>query len=576
MPPNLQSLLTNLKAGFKKFRDRFPILTTYGIAALITLSVVFLKVRFQYLYSGPPFLLFFTAVTVSAWIGGLGSGIFSSLLGGILASKYFGSPQGTWDFDILIFLTFAAEGSLASYIVDTHRRSTKSLGEAEQKIAKQYLFDELTNLPNKKYFSEKSFRFLEEKREAVLFSIDLDHFREVNELMGREKGDAFLKTIAERIESSAGEDAIVGRLDGDNFLVMTPHYNQDQSEQTAERLQKEISKPINLGDRPFSVTASIGIAMYPEFADNISGLIKNAEIAMRHVKDKRGSHMFYDPSQGMEFARKIYLAQEIKEGIAKNEFEMYYQPIFDIKNKTLIRGEALIRWNHPTQGLLYPGEFIPISEETGSILPLNEWVFEKVCNDMKDWENQGLTPIKISINLSGRQFSEKNLVKKIEKTLRKTGVDPNLLEVEISESVALRHTDRNAIILNQIKDLGIQVALDDFGTGYASLSYLTKFPIDTVKIDQSFIASAQKNLASKAVIKSIVILAYQLNLNYIVEGIENHDQLEFMSNLNCTWMQGFFLGKPLPQSEFISLMKDTGLRYTLKDLIENKPAYNIN
>jgi EAL domain-containing protein (putative c-di-GMP-specific phosphodiesterase class I) len=321
------------------------------------------------------------------------------------------------------------------------------------------------------------------------------------------------------------------------------------------KLIQGISKPIHIKDKEFYITASIGIAYYPEHGEDVQEIIKNADTAMYSAKanGKNICHVFND-EMNIEALEKFELVTDLRNAVVNNEFILHYQPQIDISNNEIIGMEALIRWKHPTKGLIPPLSFIPLAEETGLILPIGEWALREACLQSKQWQEENRRPIKVAVNLSIVQFEHNNLVRIVKKILNETGLSPKLLELEITESVALKCYDCAYNKIKEIKDIGVNVSLDDFGTGYSSFNYLRQLPVDTLKIDKIFLANLAPNSDEEFIMKTMIALAKRLKLRVIAEGVETLNQLEFLKKQKCDTAQGFLFSKPLPIGDFEKLI----------------------
>lgn len=433
----------------------------------------------------------------------------------------------------------------------------------EETIWHQAFHDSLTGLPNRLLLKDRlSLAMAHAKRNkqmlAILF-LDLDQFKLINDTLGHDVGDKLLQGIAKRLKDSVREDDTVARLGGDEFTLLLPGLLEiGDSAIVADKILKAIRKPLIVYDHELYITASIGVVLYPNDGEDVETLIKNADTAMYRAKDKgRNNYQLYTPNMNAKAFERLALENSLRRALENKEFIVYYQPKLNIDTKEIIGMEALIRWNHPTRGLVPPGEFIPIAEDTGLIVPIGEWVLRTACAQNKAWQDAGFPPVRVAVNLSARQFQLQNLVEIVAQILEETGLDPKWLELEITESIAMQNAEFTVNMLNGLKDMGIQLSIDDFGTGYSSLSYLKRFPINKLKIDKSFVREIGTDHNNAAIASTVIVLGQSLKLGVIAEGVENEEQYQFLKEHQCDEMQGFLFGKPMPPQEFETLLNKT-------------------
>jgi len=321
-------------------------------------------------------------------------------------------------------------------------------------------------------------------------------------------------------------------------------------EKVASKINHTLSRPFVFLGKQMHVSSSIGISMYPNNGEDIGSLLKNADIAMYRAKEKGGRYEFYEQKMEADVARRLGVENDLRGAVERNEMMVYYQPQEDLKTGELIGMEALVRWQHPTRGLVSPLEFIPLAEETGQILALGEWVMLTACRQLKEWQDKGYTSVRMAVNLAGRQLESSNIVECIAKVLEETGINGSQLELEITESTIMEHAEEVIKTLEKIKQLGVMLAVDDFGTGYSSLSYLKRFPIDLLKIDRAFVSDITSDKVDADIVTTIIALAHSLGVKVIAEGVETVMQKEFLAKEGCDYMQGYLLGKPVPADEF--------------------------
>ncbi|EJL20149.1 bifunctional diguanylate cyclase/phosphodiesterase [Brevibacillus sp. BC25] len=449
------------------------------------------------------------------------------------------------------------EGNVTKLLLVT--RDVTDRKQSEETIHHLAYHDALTDLPNRRmYVQQLSKEMMQAKRFqsnlAVLF-LDLDRFKDVNDSFGHDVGDMLLIEASKRLQACLKPGDVVARLGGDEFTIMQNQL-QDRNEATAlaEHIMNQLQRPFELDGHVFNVSCSIGIAMYPQDGDNPEDLLKRADTALYTVKSRgKNGYDFFDPTMEAKSLERILMENEMRKAIEQEQFQIYYQPKIDIATSAMTGMEALVRWVHPELGIIPPNRFIPIAEETGMILALGEWILKQACKQNKTWHDQGYT-LKVSVNLSARQIYQKDLVEMIKDILRETKLSPNWLELEITESIFVKMEEATAV-LQQIRDIGIQISIDDFGTGYSSFSYIKSLPVDTIKIDASFIRDIHHNQESQAIVKAIVTIAQSLNMNVIAEGIELHDQVAALKENGCDHGQGYLFSKPLPTDAFDQFLR---------------------
>jgi diguanylate cyclase (GGDEF)-like protein/PAS domain S-box-containing protein len=426
----------------------------------------------------------------------------------------------------------------------------------EEKRAKEQVqhlayHDELTGLPNRRMFNQVLTQTIEANldkpsRFAVMV-LDIDRFKIINDSLGHTYGDIFLQEMSERIRISIeGFKVTLARMGGDEFtLICDIGYEESEAIEVAERIIHAIQSPYRLKDNDFYVTASIGIAVYPHHGEDPVQLLKSADTAMYKVKKNgKNGYQLFTAKLDEELLEKIELEGDLRKALQRNELLLYYQPQIRPSDSCMIGVEALVRWKHPSKGILSPGLFIPIAEETGIIYELGTWVLREACRQMRQWHEAGGPLIPVSVNLSSQQFHQANLVTYIRKILEETGLDPQYLELEITEGMMM-DASVSTSILNELNEFGIKISLDDFGTGYSSLSYLKLFPTHKLKIDRSFITDITSNNNDKAIVATIISMAQHLNMEVIAEGIETKDQLDILMDNECKEIQGYYFSRPL-------------------------------
>lgn len=416
------------------------------------------------------------------------------------------------------------------------------------------LLDPLTNLPNRRCFQqclEKTLKKGMFHDGLSLLFVDLDRFKYVNDTLGHTCGDELLIETVTRLKSCLRKRDILSRLGGDEFICLLPNLNQKvEAEAVAERMLKELSRPFKLLGHEVYITASIGLCMYPLDGETIDTLITNADLAMYRAK-KQGKNQFQwfkAEYQAADF-ETFMLENHLRKALKRNELLLHYQPLMNLSTGKVIAVEALLRWDHPDLGLISPGDFIPLAEETGMIIPIGTWVLREACRQTIEWKKQGYPPVKISVNLSPKQFLLRDLPITVKNILEETGLTPDDLIIEITENMIIQDFDTAISNLNSLKNMGVIISIDDFGTGYSSLTYLSKLPIDNVKIDRSFIKDIEANQRNQILTKAIISLAHALELDVVAEGIETAVQMNEVKNMDCDVIQGFLISKPLKPEE---------------------------
>jgi diguanylate cyclase (GGDEF)-like protein len=438
---------------------------------------------------------------------------------------------------------------------------TQELKDKSAEIEYHANYDFLTGLPNLRFLNTCFEMNLESVKTsaspiAVMF-LDLDRFKWINDTFGHSIGDYLLKEVAARLTGIAVEKEVCSRIGGDEFIVLLPGYSREMTVKKAEQILQLLSQPVLHEGQELAVTPSIGISLYPSDGYDVDTLVKNADIAMYRAKEQgRNNYQFYTAEMKDKLIRRAVLEKGIRKALERNEFILYYQPQVDLTSGAIVGVEALIRWNHPEQGLIPPFEFISLAEETGLIVPMGEWILHTACAQIKKWQGEGFNGLRVSVNLSAQQIQRKNFQDCIGEVLAKTGLDPVLLELEITESIAMYNEDYVISKLDAIKKLGVQIAIDDFGTGYSSLNYLNKFPIDTLKIDKSFVNQIKDFSDGTEIINTIIAMARNLNLKIIAEGVETLEQLVFLRERQISEAQGFYFSRPLPVEEFERLFQE--------------------
>jgi diguanylate cyclase (GGDEF)-like protein len=438
--------------------------------------------------------------------------------------------------------------------------------KAESEIHHLINYDTLTGLPNRSLLHDRLRQAIaqaaQDRHLVWVLCLDLDRFKGVNDTLGHRSGDKLLQEVARRLTACVRESDTLARLGGDEFVVVL---NGVVSEKGASIVAKKIltliAEPIPIDDHELYTTASIGIAAYPMDGEDGHTLLKHADLAMYKAKElDRNNFHFFSHDMNIKVMERMMLENSMRKALERDEFFLVYQPQVDARSGLITGVEALLRWNHPDMGLLTPDRFIYLAEETGFIVPLGEWVLMTACRQNRTWQKLGFPPLRVAVNLSGKQFGQHRLDEMISAILLETGLEPEWLELEITESAIMRNADQNIAILRSLKEKGISLAIDDFGTGYSSLSYLKHFPITRLKIDKTFVQDITTNPDDAAIAEIIIAMAQTLKLNVIAEGVETRAQLEFLSAHTCFEMQGYLFSRPLTTDKFVYLLKD-GISY---------------
>ena len=447
-------------------------------------------------------------------------------------------------------------GQIVRYIsvrVDITKRK-----ESEQHIQSLAYYDVLTGLPNRTLLHDRLGQLIAEshrdKHRFALLFIDLDRFKYVNDSMGHAVGDKLLQVVALRLQECVREVDTVSRISGDEFIVLLRETDARGAARVAGKILNALTIPCDVGTLQIATHASIGISIYPDNADSedeINTLIKHADVAMYRVKaEGRSNFLFFAPEMNFRANQLFSMENDMRLALERNEFTLHYQPQANLISGMVCGAEALLRWKHPEKGFVAPSEFVPVAEETGQIIPIGEWVLRTACVQLAEWRRQGMSIFPISINLSISQLRQPKLAQMIIAILKETGLHPNDLELEITESVMMNEAKASMAFLAQMHELGVQLAIDDFGTGYSSLSYLKKMPLDRLKVDQSFVRDIATDENDAAIVRSIISLGHQFKLQVIAEGVETLEQLDFLRTRGCDEIQGYYFSHPLPAEEF--------------------------
>jgi len=435
---------------------------------------------------------------------------------------------------------------------------------AEETIKHLAYHDALTDLPNRMLFRDRLTVALAQARRAkrmlaVMF-LDLDHFKVVNDTAGHEGGDKLLLSVARRLGGLVREGDTVARVGGDEFAILSSEIaHVEDAPEVAERILEGLRRPWVVQGQEFHVSTSIGIAMYPSDGDDAESLLRNADTAMYRAKERgRDNYQLFTPAMNATIAERLAVEGSLRRGLERGEFVVHYQPQVNLRSGQVVGTEALVRWQHPDRGLVPPAEFIPVAEDTGLIVPLGEWVLRTACAQNRAWQEDGLPPLRVAVNLSARQFQQRNLIDMVAQVLEDTGMDPHCLQLEITEDVAMQDVDITIAVLRSLRAMGVEIAMDDFGTGYSSLSYLKRLPVSAVKIDRSFVRDLTIDPNDAEIVAAVIAMAHNLKLNVIAEGVETEEQFALLKQRDCDEMQGYLFSRPAPTEAIEELLKGGG------------------
>jgi diguanylate cyclase (GGDEF)-like protein/PAS domain S-box-containing protein len=458
------------------------------------------------------------------------------------------------------------EEEIACFVVDL-----SSNKQTKEKLNHLAYHDALTDLPNQVLFKDRLKQAIalsrrNDQMQAVLL-LNLDRFKTINDSLGYASGDRLLQSVAQRLTSCVRESDTVARFGSDEFAILLTQIPRAQDAANAARaIKQSLDQAFIFEDQEIFVSSSIGISLYPQDGRDTGGLLKTAGVALERAKAQGGgNYQFYTAGGTTRALKQLILESNFRPGLERSEFFVQYQPQVAIHDFRLVGMEALIRWQHPSLGLLYPSEFINLAEESGFIIALGDWVLRTGCAQNKAWQDAGLTPMRLSVNFSARQFQQPTFISDVAQILKDTNLDPRWLELELTESSIMKDPEQAIEKLHELKLMGIKVAVDDFGTGYSSLNYLKRFPIDTLKIDKSFVSDVCKDPHDTAIVRAIINLGHALDVTVIAEGVETKEQLQYLSALECDAVQGFLFSKALSAKAFEELLVEQRRVAEVKD-----------
>jgi diguanylate cyclase (GGDEF)-like protein/PAS domain S-box-containing protein len=452
------------------------------------------------------------------------------------------------DVEVIGLLYEAQDQPMIQYNI----RNITERKQAEARVRYLAMHDALTGLPNRSLLADRLERSIaharRQKGQVAVMMLDLDHFKHINDSLGHHVGDILLQTVADRLRSCLRECDTAARLGGDEFvLLLGDVLSTGDIETVAGKVLRELKRPFPIEQHQLHIGGSIGVSLFPHDGEDANNLLRAADTAMYEAKSNgRGVHRMFTAAMNEATMRRQQLADDIHQAVARQEFSLYYQPQVALDDYRITGVEALLRWNHPQQGVVLPGLFVPLLEELGLIVELGEWALEQACRQHKAWQDAGLPPIRMGVNLSAQQFYRGDIVQSVRRALDLSGMDPQWLELELTEGLTLNDTEVTIEIMQALKAMGVQLSLDDFGTGWSSLSYLRRFPLDRIKIDRTFMAEVATQPHAAAVVQGIFSLAESLGLDCTAEGVEDHQQLAFLRGQSCHEVQGFLFSRPLP------------------------------
>ncbi|MCW6512428.1 putative bifunctional diguanylate cyclase/phosphodiesterase [Lichenifustis flavocetrariae] len=475
------------------------------------------------------------------------------------------NAAGAWRHAELILSNLLDEPAVNGLIATVHDIQDRKI--FEQQLTQQAFYDGLTGLPNRALLCDRIKQALvrtgRRNTNVGLLFLDLDKFKIINDSLGHQTGDELLIEVATRLKASVRAEDTVGRLGGDEFVVLLENIADDVSVlPVVEAIKKQFGRSFLLEGREIAVTASIGIAFGDASRDQADSLLRNADLAMYRAKAAgKGRHVIFDSSMQVDTLARLELENDLRAAIDGGQLRVHYQPIVPLKSERVTEVEALVRWQHPTQGMISPLDFIPLAEETGLIIPLGLWVLKEACRQAAIWHAQFPIdpPVVISVNLSPRQFQMPDLAEEVERTLQEAGLPARYLKLEITEGTIMLDVEATISTLSRLKAIGIKLAVDDFGTGYSSLAYLKRLPLDVLKIDRSFIKGIAENAEDKAIVQAILLLAKSLNLEVTAEGIENAEQAAMLNSWQCERGQGYYFARPMEADKATALLGRLGL-----------------
>jgi diguanylate cyclase (GGDEF)-like protein len=420
--------------------------------------------------------------------------------------------------------------------------------------------DSLTDLPNRTLFSDRLTEAIamaqRYRRNLAVLYMDVDRFKHINDSLGHDVGDRLLQAIAVRLYACVRSSDTVSRQGGDEFVILLSEVTHvEDAGVIAEKILNALKTPYRIDDHDLHLTVSIGIASYPEDGAEAEALMKNADLAMYHAKDNgRNNYQFFQAEMNVRAVERQSVENGLRKAVGRQEFVLYYQPKMNLLTNAIVGVEALIRWRHPQRGLVPPAQFIPVAEQCGLIVPIGRWVIREACRQARAWQDAGLMPIRVAINISAVELHDKDFVATVRSILTETGLEPRYVEFELTETFLLQDSNSTSLVLRALKDLGVGLALDDFGTGYSSLSYLNRYPIDTLKIDRAFVRDITTDVDDASIVRAVISMGRSLHMRVVAEGVETQEQLAFLKQQSCPEAQGYYLNQPVEAEAFTRLL----------------------
>ncbi|HZV97354.1 MAG TPA: EAL domain-containing protein [Methylophilaceae bacterium] len=439
---------------------------------------------------------------------------------------------------------------------------TETAEQAHAQMSHMAQHDYLTGLPNRALLNDRLEQAithaLRQHKKVALLYIDVDHFKHINDSLGHTVGDELLKSVAERLLSCVRHSDTISRQGGDEFILLLSEIEHSEDAAVfADKLINVLADPHILPSQQLHITLSIGISVFPDDGSDAETLIRNADTAMYHAKEHgRNNFQYFTQDMNERAVERLSMGENLRRALKNNEFVLHYQPKVSLETGDITGAEALLRWQHPDRGLLYPEQFVSIAEDFGLIVPIGRWALKEACRQMRSWRRKGLYIELLAINISAVELRSKGFVENVRATIVESGVDPTNLEFELTESVLVHDADPAKTVLRELKDMGLQIAIDDFGTGYSSLSYLRNFPIDTLKVDQSFLHDISIGSSDAVIVSSVIAMGKSLNQQLVAEGVETLEQLQFLQSEGCDEGQGYLFSQPLIAEEFARLLKN--------------------
>jgi diguanylate cyclase (GGDEF)-like protein len=473
--------------------------------------------------------------------------------------------QGASDDHILMLQQ--ANAHLVTASIEAHKL-TEQVQDVKDNLEHLVHHDVLTDLPNRTLLQDRLGQAIElarrQGRRLAVMSMDLDQFKHINDSLGHAVGDQLLQSVARRLVGSVRQSDTVSRQGGDEFVLLLPYIERAEDAMlSAQKVLAALAPPHHIDGHELHISASIGISIYPEDGQDAETLIKNADSAMYHAKENgRDNYKFFEQSMNVRAVERQFIEASLRHALERQEFVLHYQPKINLLSGAIVGVEALIRWQHPQRGWVLPAQFVPIAEDCGLILPIGRWVLREACRQARAWQDAGLPPITIAANTSALEFRARDFLENVRMTLEESRLEPRYLELELTESVLMRDAEATGSVLRALAGLGIKLAVDDFGTGYSSLSYLRQFPIDTLKIDQSFVSRMSHNPDDAAIVSAVISMGKALRLHVIAEGVETAEQLAFLLAQHCDEGQGYFFGRPMA-AEALAVLLQTGVSPSL-------------